>query len=144
MTRRADRPAPGDHDPVTLEEACRLFLRGLVTPDTLRGEAKRGFLVLERLGRRDVVTRAEINSWRERCRNRKARASISERPATAAADEPPAPGSSSTEELKLAQDAALMIVEGLRSPSLPTSGASTSKSPPPAPVVVPIRSRSPT
>lgn len=36
--------------PFTLDEACRLFFGGKVTPATLRAEARRGRLVIERIG----------------------------------------------------------------------------------------------
>lgn len=57
-----------DDTPMTLEEACREIFRGAIKPATLLAEARRGKLVMERIGRRNFVTRAGIKSMREACR----------------------------------------------------------------------------
>lgn len=53
-------------DPLTLQEAAKHLLRGLVTASTLEAAIKRGELDCERLGRRIVVTPAMIRAWRDR------------------------------------------------------------------------------
>lgn len=45
-----------DDEPMTLAEACETIFRGHIKPATLRAEAARGRLVIERIGRRDFVT----------------------------------------------------------------------------------------
>ena len=57
-----------DDEPMTLAEACEIIFRGAIKPATLKAEAARGNLVIERIGRRHFVTRATINAMRERCR----------------------------------------------------------------------------
>lgn len=57
-----------DDTPLTLAEACRIFFRDTITPATLRVEARRGNLAIERIGRRDFVTKAGIKAMREACR----------------------------------------------------------------------------
>jgi hypothetical protein len=54
--------------PYPLKEACEVFLRGKVTPATLRAEAERGNLVIERIGRKDFVTLRAIQDMRKGCR----------------------------------------------------------------------------
>jgi len=61
-------PGVDDNAPMTLAEACRVIFRDLVTPSTLRAEARRGRLIIERIGRRDFVTRAALKDMRELCR----------------------------------------------------------------------------
>ncbi|WP_143154435.1 hypothetical protein [Devosia limi] len=56
-----------DDDPLTLRDACDLIFRGAISPATLRAEARRGRLVIERIGRRDFVTRAGIKAMRKLC-----------------------------------------------------------------------------
>lgn len=63
-----DTPRYGDDEPMTLEEACRVIFHGKITPATLRAEHRRGNLIIEKIGRRYFVTRANINEMRERCR----------------------------------------------------------------------------
>lgn len=57
-----------DDEPMTLAEACETVFRGHIKPATLRAEAARGRLVIERIGRRDFVTRRAIKEMREQCR----------------------------------------------------------------------------
>ena len=56
-----------DERPITLQEACRLF-GDTFTPHTLRAEAKRGRLMIFRLGKRDYVTMADLRQMVRRCR----------------------------------------------------------------------------
>jgi len=62
-----------DDDPITLDEASRLVLRGAVTVSTLRAEAKRGNLPVERIGKNLFTTPAYIKQMRERCRVQQSR-----------------------------------------------------------------------
>mgnify|MGYP000473955384 CR=1 FL=1 len=57
----------GDDDPVPLAEACRLFFRGAIKPSTLRSEARRGNLEIERIGHKDFVTAKAIREMRRKC-----------------------------------------------------------------------------
>lgn len=41
-----------DDDPITLETASKIVLRGAVTVSTLRAEAKRGNLAVEKIGKK--------------------------------------------------------------------------------------------
>ena len=56
-----------DDTPIPLAEACRIAFNGAIGPDTLRAEARRGRLVIERIGRRDFVTLAAIREMRRLC-----------------------------------------------------------------------------
>ena len=56
-----------DDQPLTLKEACELIFRDSISPATLRAEADRGRLVIERIGRRDFVTRRAIREMRKKC-----------------------------------------------------------------------------
>lgn len=56
-----------DDEPMTLAEACETLFRGHIKPATLRAEAARGRLVIERIGRRDFVTRRAIKEMRKQC-----------------------------------------------------------------------------
>ncbi|MGB6084994.1 hypothetical protein [Parvibaculum sp.] len=57
-----------DDDPITLEEASSLVLRGAVTVSTLRAEVRRGNLTVEKIGKNLFTTPAYIRQMRERCR----------------------------------------------------------------------------
>lgn len=119
-----------DDEPLTLEEACREIFRGTITPATLRSEFAKGRLKLERIGRRDFVTRAAIREMRKKCQQvqpQKGRASGSDQPASGR-DEPSSPPSGSSEtmgDLRVALDAALISVERLSKSSKPISRKST-------------------
>lgn len=56
-----------EDEPLTLAEACQLIFRNAISPATLRAEAGRGRLVIERIGRRDFVTRRAIREMRKKC-----------------------------------------------------------------------------
>jgi hypothetical protein len=108
--------------PLSLDEAASVLLRGLVKVGTLRRAAERGELATERLGRAIVTTPADIEAWRQLCRDRqKALASGSGRREPMAASAAPPSGSSSTESIKKAQAAALAtarkLKDGLRTTS---------------------------
>lgn len=120
-----------DETPLTLDEACRDIFRNTIRPSTLRAEAARGNLTIERIGRRDFVTRAAIAEMREKCRQqaqpRKVRVSGSGPSAHALVESPSLPSGSSetTEDLHAARDAALLIAAQLKKPSAPTLRKST-------------------
>ena len=61
-------PFPDDDDPLPLARACELLFSNAITPSTLRAEARRGTLVLERIGRKDFVTPRAIREMRDKCR----------------------------------------------------------------------------
>ncbi|GGE23397.1 hypothetical protein GCM10011390_48540 [Aureimonas endophytica] len=60
--------APDPDEPLTLEEACKLIFREAIKPATLRAEARRGRLVIEKIGRRHFVSRRAIQEMREKAR----------------------------------------------------------------------------
>ena len=74
-----------DDAPMTLDEAARLLLRGAVSAATLRAAIGRRDLTCERIGRRVMVTPAEVRAWRKRCR-----VQAEERPAAPESDRRPA------------------------------------------------------
>jgi hypothetical protein len=89
--------------PLTLERACELVFAGEITPATLRAEARRGRLGIERIGRKHFVTLAGIEEMRRLCRI------TSPAPATFAPTESP-----STADGISAKDALLRKLEKLR------------------------------
>lgn len=62
--------------PLTLKEACSIFFRGRITPATLRAEARRGRLVIMRIGRADFVTPSAMREMMKRCQTRPEASSI--------------------------------------------------------------------
>ena len=112
-------------EPLTLEEACRLVFRDNITPATLRAEHARGNLVLEKIGRRQFVTRAAINEMRIRCRvgpTEKDQGSGSSQSAeTPMAATKARDGSSAMVPSSAAQDALQMTLQALRRRSPSTS-----------------------
>lgn len=48
---------------LTLDEACRLFFRGKIKPDSLRALHARGELAVQRVGRRDWVTAGAVRKF---------------------------------------------------------------------------------
>ena len=80
-----------DDAPMTLDEAARLLLRGAVSAATLRAAIGRRDLTCERIGRRVMVTPADVRAWRKRCR-----VQAEERPAASERTffRPPTPASS--------------------------------------------------
>jgi hypothetical protein len=57
-----------DDTPITLEQACELIFHNAIRPSTLKAEAERGNLELEKIGRRFFTTPAAIARMREQCR----------------------------------------------------------------------------
>jgi hypothetical protein len=57
-----------DDDPITLETASKVVLRGAVTVSTLRAEIKRGNLGVLRIGKNLFTTPADIREMKNRCR----------------------------------------------------------------------------
>ena len=111
--------------PLSLREAAETLLRGLVTASTLRAAADRGELVVERLGRRIIVTPKAIAEWRESCRvSVKAQGYISSQPADKAMRRA---GLSETEQESSAQDAALALARMLKEGSRNISGENISQ-----------------
>ncbi|WP_298958445.1 helix-turn-helix domain-containing protein [uncultured Roseibium sp.] len=119
-----------DDDPVTLKEACTLFLRGVVQPDTLREAIKAGKLSAERIGRGYCVTRADIREWRERCRvNAKDQGfgCNPQGPAVKAAPPKRQSGSSGTEVVNIPLAAARISLQKLKEDSRTTSRKNTTR-----------------
>lgn len=95
-------------EPLTLDEACREVFRGKIKPATLRAEAARGRLEIERIGRRDFVTRAALKRMRELCR-------VNQREPVSGPTNSRASGMSEMERSSVAQSAALLISRELKS-----------------------------
>jgi hypothetical protein len=107
---------------ITLDEACRIFFRGAITPASLRAEAKRGMLAIIRVGNKDFVTPAAIREMRQKktCQESDShQGSISERTR--------ASGSSEMERSQSARAAALATAEQLKRLSRTTSRKSSSQ-----------------
>jgi hypothetical protein len=77
------RPELNDDTPITLQEACDLCFRGIITPAALRAEHGRGMLTIFRVGRQDFTTLRFVRTMQEnKCRAQdQALASGSTRPA---------------------------------------------------------------
>ena len=99
--------------PLSLKEAAETLLRGLVTASTLRAAADRGELIVERLGRRIVVTPKAIAEWRESCRVIQNRRDYT--CGTPEGRQISLAGSLKTERMRLAQAAALATAKALKS-----------------------------
>ena len=65
--QRESRMTDDGDELFTLNEACKVFFKDAITSATLRAEAGRGRLVIERIGRRQFVTRAAIPAMRKQC-----------------------------------------------------------------------------
>lgn len=105
-----------DDAPMTLEEACRVIFAGAIKPATLLAEARRGRLVMERVGRRNFVTRGGIKAMREACRVEPTspRVPAAWKPPRG---EPPHQGPSDMTLAGMALDAALESLRKQRKPS---------------------------
>ncbi len=113
-------------DPLTLKEAAEVLLRGIVKESTLRAAAKRGDLVVERLGRATVTTPAAIQAWRNSCRDpAKAHDSGCGQRAGKKIESAPQRGSSKTDNFQSAQAAARLTVKALKEHSKTISPEST-------------------
>ncbi len=112
-----------DETPITLSEACKVLFRNTIKPATLKAEAERGKLVLEKIGRSYFTTPKAIREMREQCRvQEKPRGSGSAKTKTVADN-----GSSSTGQNRPAQAALLKTLEGLSKGSRNTSPRNTSR-----------------
>ena len=109
-----------DDEPMTLAEACEVVFRGTIKPATLRAEAARGNLVIERIGRRDFVTRSALREMRTKCR-------VQQKEPASGTTAKPGTGLSETERSNVALAAALRSARGLRLNSENTSSKSTSR-----------------
>jgi hypothetical protein len=68
LTRAESLAALGDTDPITLAEASKVLLRGVVSVSALRSEIRRGNLAVEKIGKNLFTTPAAIRDMRKRCR----------------------------------------------------------------------------
>ena len=122
-----------DDEPLTLKEACDLIFRNAISPATLRAEADRGRLVIERIGRRDFVTRRAIREMRKKCELApapKAPASGSS-PSASERTEPSSPPSGASVTMgdsSVALASVLMIADQLSGNSPDTSRRTTRRS----------------
>src|SRR5262249_51767494 len=127
--RRPNRSEIGATTPLRLALAAELaYPDGSMTASGLRREASRGRLVLERTAGKDYTTLAEIERMRELCRvEARGQDSGCAMPNTTKTETSLTPpyGSSRTVNTEKALDAALMIVNKLKSDSPNTSAAST-------------------
>lgn len=131
----------GDDDPITLAEASKVLFKGAIGPGTLLAEAKRGRLVVERIGRRYFVTRAAIREMRRKCQvdvSPKEQGSGSSPPESETGEKTILPsGSSGTDRVSIARAAALKTFSALSEPSKTTSRKSTSRQ---SATVIPLKS----
>ena len=104
-----------DHDPLPLDDACRMFPQARLTPSALRAEARRGRLDIFRLGRRDCTTAASMREMVRKCQDAaRLRASTS--------TESVVSGLSETDRASSAQAALSQTLVGLKSVLPRTSG----------------------
>lgn len=125
-----------DTDPITLSEASKVVLRGVVTVSALRAEIRRGNLAVERIGKNLYTTPAAIREMRDKCR-------VMPNPQdyTSERTEAKASGSSATGE-KTSELAALKAsVQALKNGSLSTLRKSTPRDQPKAGSPIPFPSR---
>lgn len=123
-----------DDTPITLKEACAMFFRDTLTPDSLRAERARGNLPIMRIGKRDYVTPAGIRGMmKKKCHSGESLPDSTSTPTASF-------GSSETERTQSAQDAARVSAERLKKHSKNTSRPSSNQ--PPA-KVLPLSSRLP-
>ena len=119
---------PDEDEPLTLVEACKLIFRNSISPSTLRTEASRGRLTIERIGRRDFVTRRAIKEMRRLCEvAQPARdlASGFNQGATAMDGSSSQSGSSGMDHINAARDAARLKLRKLNESLQTTSPKST-------------------
>jgi hypothetical protein len=107
-----------DTDPITLTEASRVVLRGVVSVSALRSEAKRGNLVVEKIGKNLFTTPRAIQEMREKCRVQQNRPDSTSEKTTE-------PGSSATATATDELAALKATVRGLKNGSLSTLLKST-------------------
>lgn len=112
---------PGDDEPVTLAEACKLFFSGRLKPSALRTEAAKGNLEIFQIARKDFVTKRAVEEMMQRCRKSpNLPACGSERRSAAEPDSSQSRGVSKTEGGLSAQDVLRMRLsgQGKNSPSI--------------------------
>lgn len=130
----------GDDTPLSLQEAAAGPLRGLVSASTLRAAIAAGTLPAVRLGKRYVVTRADLATWRAACRVQpKGHTSTSGSSST-----PGRCGSSGTVDTSTAQASLEMTLNRLMTPASKQPSGDTSRPstrPERSAHVTPIRSR---
>lgn len=133
------RAAPadiGDDEPVTLTEASRVILRGIVSVSALRAEIRRGNLAVERIGKNLYTTPAAIREMRSKCRVMPAHRDYTSEPTEAKAS-----GSSATTERTNELAALNASVAALKSGSLSTLRKSTPRDQQKAASPIPFPSR---
>jgi hypothetical protein len=110
-----------DDDPITLAEASEVVLRAAVSEQTLRAEARRGNLQVERLGKNLFTTPNYIKAWRNRCRVQQ------NRPDSTSAKTKAVGGSGSSATAIATDEQAVLrgIAKALKNGSLNTSRKST-------------------
>jgi len=125
-----------DTDPITLVEASKIVLRGIISVSALRAEIRRGNLSAERIGKNLYTTPAAIREMRDKCR-----VMPNHQDYTSEKTEVKASGSSGTEE-KTSELAALKAsVRALKSGSLSTLRKSTPRDQRTAESPIPFPSR---
>lgn len=101
---------------LTLAEACERFFRGAIKPVSLRAEARRGHLVITRVGNKDFVTPAAIREMRVKkaCQGNASQPGSTSTPKSAS-------GSSETDRTRNALASAKASAEKLKKRSLTMS-----------------------
>jgi len=102
-----------DDDPITLEEASSLVLRGAIKVSTLRAEIRRGNLTVERIGKNLFTTRAYIREMRERCRVQQSRHDSTSEPTRAGERSGSSATAIATDELAVLRTTAKALKGGL-------------------------------
>ena len=111
---------PESDELLPLSIACQSVFAGMLTPATLRAEARRGRLAIYRIGKRDYTRRSDLERMVQACRvNTEAPGSSSTDSATN--------GSSETDTKTSAQIALAATLERLKNASRNTSPASMSR-----------------
>jgi hypothetical protein len=93
--------------PLTLQEACDKFFGGAISVASLRAEARRGNLVVSKIGRAHFVTVNDLNEMIEKCR-------VKAQAPTSGSTKPVVRGQSSTANTSSALASAKLIAERLR------------------------------
>lgn len=126
----------GDEEPVTLAEASKVILRGIVSVSALRAEIRRGNLTVERIGKNLYTTPAAIREMRSKCRVMPNRQDY-----TSEKTEDKASGSSATVGKTSELDALKASVRALKTGSLSTLRKSTPRDPQKVASPIPFPSR---
>lgn len=123
-----------DTDPITLTEASRVVLRGVVSVSALRAEMNRGNLMTMKIGKNLFTTPAAIREMMEKCRVRPPHPASISAPTTE-------PGSSATKDTANELAALKASVTALKSGSLSTLRKSTRRNQQSAANLVPFPSQ---